>query len=1159
MMIFAKAQRIFNTAFSGEPHQVFGLDKPTDLVKVIEGYSSASNKKNKKLILLSDEEECERFAKSLTQPHVTLKSLTKHPYSDALINSKTQIERMTFLCSALSENTSLLYISHPEALCLKTAPPLELKKHILKFEFADTFFEDPSSELKKLGYSPSQFVEYPGEFSDKGGILDLFPPTYTEPIRIGLFGREIESINSFSPKTQRSTGELDQFTLYPASESVFTDQVFSEFLTYFSKAPLLDDEWKLKTLAKIREKKVFENPEFFISKFWKSPTESLSYFKPETTEVFVFNHQALKSKFKLFTDDLHLTYENLEKKDPKTIVSPLEMYEDRLNLDSYTKMIDFSPVLISDIDDFAGVKETKRNIQYQTQSLDKRLQRLKEDSKSWDHYMQLCLETLNSWLEKHQSLVIFCNGKTTVSSCEAYLNNLNIKFKVLDSLFDATPQNEVFVLNSKLNQSTRYLSENLIFLSYEQLFGKLKEKRSKKSAQKTYFENLDLLQISDLNINDLVVHRHHGVGSYKGLKPLSLNNVLSECIEIQYSGKDKLFLPVHSINQIRKYANSTSTRALDKLGGGSWQKLKTKAQKKLKEIAQELVDLYAQRRLINRTPITVDQKDSLLFEGQFPYQETDDQIKAIEDIQDDLTKSHPMDRLICGDVGFGKTEVAMRAAFNYLNAGYQVAVLAPTTVLSLQHYNSFTERFKSWPFEIRGFNRFISNKKMKESLEELKTGKADLAVGTHRLLSQDVSFKNLGLLVVDEEQKFGVKQKEKIKLIQKNIDIITLSATPIPRTLNMGFLGVRDLSLISTPPKDRLPVKTFVSHYNNQIIKKAIETEVGRGGQVFFVHNRVNSIYALYQDLKDLMPDLRIGLGHGQMSEKELESVMVNFFNKKIDVLLSTTIIESGVDVSSANTMIINNAQNFGLSQLYQLRGRVGRSEKRAYCYLLIPQNRDLEKDQKTKLKVLQDNTELGSGIQIAHHDLELRGAGNLLGESQSGHADEIGHELYLELLEEAIAEVKGEEFIKEVEPEVNIALPALIPASFIKDIKSRLYYYRKINNIRDEADLDSLEDELRDQFGKVPDEVIGLFFLTSIKNHLAELGVQELKAGPKNLSLKLADKNNINTDVLLKLIQKEPKNFRLTPDNRILVAFVIENWKDLYEKILQIKSKLKL
>lgn len=1158
-MVFAKAQRIFNNAFKGEPSQVFGVDKPYDMVKVIEAYSRSSSAQKKKLILLADEEECEHFSRDLKHPHIVLKSLTKHPYGDALINSKIKLERISFLCSALTNTASVLYITHPEALCFKTAPPKELFKHTQKFEFADTFFENPSHELKKLGYSPSQFVEYPGDFSDKGGILDLFPPTYKEPLRIGLFGHEIESINSFSPKTQRSTGELDHFTLYPASESIFTEQIFSEFLTFFSKNSHIDNEWKNKTLAKIREKRVFENPEFFISKFWSHSQTALSYFKPEDTELFIFNQQSLESKFKLFTDDLHSIYETLEQKDYKSIMTPTEMFEDRLDLGRYQSLVDLCPVLISDIDDFANSSENKNSIQYQTQSLDKKLYRLKEDSTNWDHYMRLCSETMNGWLEKNQSLLIFCNGKTTVSSCEAYLKNLNIQYKIVDDYTVLNPQNEIFILNSKLKQSTKYESENLILLSYEQLFGKHRDSRSKKSAQKTYFENLDLLQISDLNIDDLVVHSQHGVGSYKGLKPLIINEVLSECIEIHYSGKDKLFLPVHNINQIRKYANSTSTRALDKLGGGSWQKLKTKAQKKLKEIAQELVDLYAQRRLVQRTPILVDNKDNLLFEGQFPYQETDDQLKAIDDIQDDLAKTHPMDRLICGDVGFGKTEVAMRAAFHYLNAGYQVAVLAPTTVLSLQHYNSFMERFKSWPFEIRGFNRFIGTKKIKESLEELKTGKADLAVGTHRLLSQDVTFKNLGLLIIDEEQKFGVKQKEKIKLLQKNIDIITLSATPIPRTLNMGFLGVRDLSLISTPPKDRLPVKTFVSHFNNQIIKQAIETEVSRGGQVFFVHNRVNSIYALYEDLKELLPDIKIGLGHGQMSEKELESVMVKFFNKEIEVLLSTTIIESGVDVSSANTMIINNAQNFGLSQLYQLRGRVGRSEKRAYCYLLIPQNRDLERDQKTKLKVLQDNTELGSGIQIAHHDLELRGAGNLLGESQSGHADEIGHELYIELLEEAIAEVKGEDFIKEIEPEVNIALPALIPAAYIKDIKSRLYYYRKINNIKDEADLDSLEDELREQFGKVPDEVIGLFFLTSIKNHLAELGVQELKAGPKNLSLKLAEKNSINLDTLLRLIQKEPKSFRLTPDNRVLVAYKVENWKGLYEKTLQIKAKLKL
>ena len=686
---------------------------------------------------------------------------------------------------------------------------------------------------------------------------------------------------------------------------------------------------------------------------------------------------------------------------------------------------------------------------------------------------------------------------------------------------------------------------------------------------------MDLLQVSDLNIGDLVVHRNHGVGSYKGLKTLNLNNVTSECLEIEYANKDKLFLPVYSINHIRKYGNAKSSRSLDKLGGVGWQKLKSKVQKKLKDIAQDLVELYAKRKSIKRNPLSPHTPEYSLFESQFPYQETEDQIKTIEDIENDLKQDHIMDRLICGDVGFGKTEVAMRAAFHYMQAGKQVAIMTPTTVLSMQHLHSFESRFKTWPFKIGILNRFMSKSDINSTLENLKKGTIDLVVGTHRILSSDVNFKDLSLLIVDEEQKFGVKQKEKIKSIQNTVDVLSMSATPIPRTLNMGFLGARDISLIKTPPKDRLPIKTYITHFSMQVIKKAIETEIARNGQIFFVHNRVQSIQGVYEELKEAMPNVKIGLGHGQMNENNLEKIMIKFFNKELDVLLSTTIIESGVDVSSANTIIINNAQNFGLSQLYQLRGRVGRSENQAYCYLLVPQNRDLEKNQKEKLKVLQDNTALGSGLQIAHHDLELRGAGDLLGEAQSGHAEEMGYDLYIELLEEAIAEAKdakgdkgakGDEgdkgakgdkaFKKSIDPEIMIPLPALIPNKYIQDIKSRLFYYRKISNIKNESELDDIESELQDQFGKIPDELYGLFFLTLIKTHLKDMGVKELKSGSKNISLQLLEENQINPDALIKFINKQPNNYKFTPDNKLLVKYSVKDWPELFEFIFNLKSK---
>jgi len=513
-----------------------------------------------------------------------------------------------------------------------------------------------------------------------------------------------------------------------------------------------------------------------------------------------------------------------------------------------------------------------------------------------------------------------------------------------------------------------------------------------------------------------------------------------------------------------------------------------------------------------------------------------------------------MDRLVCGDFGFGKTEVAMRAAFKAIQGRKQVAVLAPTTVLSFQHLETFQKRFRNWPVNIRALNRFVPPAEQRKTIAELKDGKIDILVGTHRLLSKDIEFKELGLLIIDEEQRFGVGHKEKIRKLKVGVDTLTLSATPIPRTLNMSLIGIRDLSLINTAPVDRLPTRTFVCKFDEETIRRGIESEIQRGGQVFFLHNRVQSIYGIADTLRKLVPNARIRVGHGQMDEHELESTMVAFFNHEIDVLLSTTIIESGIDNPRANTMFIDNAHQLGLSQLYQLRGRVGRSKERAYCYLLIPPNKRIEKDAQERLKVIQENTALGSGITIAHHDLELRGAGNLLGEDQSGHIEAVGYEMYLELLEETIKELKGEEIIENIEPDINVRIQALIPDTYMPDIRIRLAWYRNLSQIESPEDLDRIEEQMSDQFGRPPEQVINLLGLMLIRSLCRKLGIRDLSSGPKAISLAFTAQTKVPPQEVVQLATREKGRISLTPDMRLNIRMDTITWPKIYEELLAIE-----
>ncbi|MGZ3727202.1 MAG: transcription-repair coupling factor, partial [Pseudobdellovibrio sp.] len=762
---------------------------------------------------------------------------------------------------------------------------------------------------------------------------------------------------------------------------------------------------------------------------------------------------------------------------------------------------------------------------------------------------------MHGWLEAENKIFISTKNPTQTDRLKSILTKLGLSFDTADSQdfrwqeWVESPD-RVTLIERVLPSTVYFTDEKMIFLRSDDFFGK-KQRTGNQTAYEQFSSKAKSLAFGDLKPNDLVVHIKHGIGVYEGLKIMNIGGAESEYIQVGYKDKDKLYLPVYRVGQLQKFSGAAQTSLLDKLGGTGWEKTKIKVKAHLRDIAAELLQLYAKRAELHRPALPLDEITSNQFEKGFPYDETQDQLRAISDIQKDFSGPKPMDRLVCGDVGFGKTEVAMRAAFQAVQNKKQVAVLAPTTVLTFQHLETFKKRFHGWNFEIHSLNRFVSPADQKKTLAALKDGKVDILIGTHRLLSKDVQFKDLGLLIIDEEQKFGVVHKEKIKKMKTSVDTLTLSATPIPRTLNMSFTGMRDLSIINTAPVDRLPTRTFISKFDPELIRKAMQSEISRGGQVYFIHNRVQSIYGVADEIKQIMPDARIRVAHGQMDEDSLESAMLAFFHHEIDILVCTAIVESGMDVPRANTMFIDQAHMFGLSQLYQLRGRVGRSKARAFCYLLLPKDKKIDKDAQERLKIIQDNSALGSGIRIAQYDLELRGAGNILGDDQSGHVNSVGYELYMDLLNEALSEAKGEAHAdRELDPEINLRVPALIPDSYISDIRIRLSYYKALSEISSNEEMDRIEEELKDQFGPIPEPVVNLMGLMLIRKQCKELGVRDISAGLKNISLIFTEKTKLKPETAIQLAMRENKKYSITPDQRLNIRMNTITWSNVYEEL---------
>ena len=688
-----------------------------------------------------------------------------------------------------------------------------------------------------------------------------------------------------------------------------------------------------------------------------------------------------------------------------------------------------------------------------------------------------------------------------------------------------------------LSSGFRNPGEGWALFTEEEIFGERRRLRERRSRSVLSQGGVSLSSYQELRENDFVVHIDYGVGRYHGLKHLKIGGVGNDYLLLEYQEGDKVYVPVDRLNLIQRYIGSEGgSPKLDKLGGQAWQKAKRRAKAAASEMVKELIDLYAARQVFQGFSYPPSDQFYREFEATFDYEETPDQTKAIQEVMKDMENPKPMDRLICGDVGYGKTEVAIRAAYRTVMNGKQVAILVPTTVLAQQHHQTFRERFKTYPVVIEALSRFKSPREQKEILQRLSEGRVDIIVGTHRLLQRDVTFRDLGLVVVDEEHRFGVTHKEKLKQMRKLVDVMTLTATPIPRTLQMALSGFRDLTLIQTPPENRLAIRTFVARFDDETIREAVEREFQRGGQVFFVHPRIQTIYALASHLQQIIPEASLAVAHGQMKGSELERVMLGFVKKEYNLLVSTNIIESGLDIPSANTILINHAEKFGLADLHQLRGRVGRGSHQAYAYLLIPGDLTLSRDAMKRLRAIQEMSELGSGFKLAIQDLEIRGAGNLLGSSQSGYVAAVGLELYTQLMEKAIRELKGEEIVEEITPEIYFHLPAYIPETYVEDPGERLSLYRRLSFSRSDEEVDRLREELADRFGTIPPEVEHLLEVIRVKILLTRLAIRKLEQRPSQMVLTFDGGTKVSSRKVVELVRSGEGRYQFTPDSRLIV-----------------------
>jgi transcription-repair coupling factor (superfamily II helicase) len=1059
---------------------------------------------------------------------------------------ETELARLGVL-HRLTFGEPAIVVIPARALMQKVIPREVLEGYGEWISVGDTRERDGlARKLTEGGYIRVTLVEGKGEFAVRGDVVDLFPPMARHPFRLEFFGDELESIREFDEASQRSIKELAEFMLFPAREVILTPERRERAVRNIRRRSN-DLELPRGTKAKLVELMATGlgasvNPLFYPLFYDAAGDEDPGARGMDT----LFDYFPPNGLLVLYDP---LAVAQAEEKIDNTMDRFLvkACAEERFFLDSDSSCL----TAVEVADRSQAMQQTHvSGLAFGSEATDRPSVRfdlerdiiigdaLRQGSEE-DGLLAPLAEKIRGWIGEGKQVTFVCGGEECLQRMGHLLSRYDLPARKASGAFldridaeDATAG--LFLQEGQISGGFHLPGMKLVFLSEEEVFGKKILRRRVRPAREGYF----LKSFGELSEGNFVVHTEHGVGRYEGLHKLKAGGIENDFLLIGYQDQDRLYLPVDRIDQIQRYIGPDGfVPKVDRLGGTSWEVVKERVKKSVREMAEELVSIYAAREVMGREAFSTPDRIYEEFCASFEFEETPDQAKAIEDIHVDMSGSKPMDRLICGDAGFGKTEVAMRASLRAALDGKQVAVLVPTTILAEQHHQTFSRRLKPYPIRVEVLNRFRTKTEQLSILDGLSRGTVDIVIGTHRLLQKDVNFRNLGLVIIDEEQRFGVSHKEKLKKLRTLVDVLTLTATPIPRTLHLSLVGLRDLSIINTAPEDRLPVKTHVLEFNEEVIADAIRQELSRNGQVFFLHDRIRSIFTMARLVQKLVPEAQVGVVHGRMTPKEIETAMTRFVRREDNVLVSTTIIGSGLDIPTANTIIINRADRFGLSQLYQIRGRVGRSKEEAFAYLLVPKGAMLSRDASKRLQVIMDFTEPGSGFRIASNDLEIRGAGNLLGASQSGHVSAVGYELYTELMDKAIREIKGEApQEEEIKPEIHLGIPAFIPETYMADEHRRLVTYKKVSLAATDEELAGIREELLDCYGPVPPEVENLLSVIGIRNLLKTLKGKKLGYDGKVMTVFLQEKSPVDPLRIIELYRRRVRGVQLTPDLKLTI-----------------------
>ncbi len=1033
------------------------------------------------------------------------------------------------IVSDLLFGKKIIAVASLDAVLQKSADKKQFKDHIITLDIGDEFdIEELCKQLVIMGYSHEELVEGMGQFAIRGGIVDVFPPDMENPIRIEFFDTEVDSIRTFDQYSQRSLDSINSIDIVPAREMLISDEnidyIVSKIEDRIKKSPKAFEEFievSKTDIETLKESRYFPSLDKYIDLLYERIPSVLDYFEDEDL-VFVTDPKRIADRRQTFEWEKGEMISDLKE---KGIIST-DTSEIYLTFEEYIKRLCEKRVIALEV-----LNHTQNDIKYKNL-----ITFTTKSTVSFHGKIDYLFDSLANWVKEKYTVVILANTRGRGENLAGILEGRGIKCKYLydDENFK---KGDVVVTRGNLKKGFEYPDIKFVIVSENEIF-----ERKRSRARRRNDNAQRIRSYNDISVGDYVVHPVHGIAEYMGTQRMTVSGVSKDYLKLQYRGTDCLYIPVDQMGDLYKHSAGGADKVvkLNKLGTQEWNRTKAKVKASTDELARELVRLYASRETVEGYAFSSDTPWQREFEDTFAFQETEDQLRSIEEVKEDMEKPRPMDRLLCGDVGFGKTEIALRASFKAVNDSKQVAYLCPTTILAMQHYETYLERMKNFPIKVEMLSRFRTTAQQKKIIKKLKTGEIDVIIGTHRLLSNDIEFKDLGLLIIDEEQRFGVKHKERLKELKENIDVLTMTATPIPRTLHMAMTSVRDMSVLTEPPQNRYPVQTYVLENRPEILLDAIRKEISRGGQVFYLHNKTSDIYRKAEFIRSMIPDINVAVGHGKMKEEELEEIMCDMALGKIDVLVCTTIIETGLDIPNANTIIIENADKMGLAQLYQLRGRVGRSNKAAYAYLTYERDKILSEIAQKRLRAIKDFTEFGSGFKIAMRDLEIRGAGNLLGAEQHGHMDSVGYDMYCKILSESVDEAKGIKKTEEKAVTIDISVNAYLPESYIPSSNQRIDMYKKIASISCEDDKFEIEDELIDRYGDMPRTVRNIIEVACIKYRAREKGLFEIIHKEKTIMLHFCD-DKLNLEVIEALEKAYPNRIRIMSQTEPIIRFTMK------------------